>query len=203
MDSKFIPDGMDEVGVLNAIEKAVANVAIAYRFGYHEVEDIKQEGRVLALEVLMTNKYDGRKPLENFLFRHVKNRLSNYKRKHYKRNDPPCTICHLAALDGLSSSCSKAIAEGQRSCRTYSSWYLRNKRKQNLMNLLNINELGIDFESASHSEFNDLLEEADAQLTSQDRKTLLRLQGGEAVPKNKREKLRVALMNILGDETLV
>ena len=52
---------------------------------------MKQQAAIFALEGL--EKYDNKRPLENFLWTHVRNRLFNYKRDNYQRPDKPCLSC--------------------------------------------------------------------------------------------------------------
>ena len=84
-----IPKGMTEQEVLDVIDKVANRYANKYKFGFYDSEDIKQEAFIIALEGL--EKYDNKRPLENFLAVHVKNRLNNLKRDKYYRQAPPST----------------------------------------------------------------------------------------------------------------
>ena len=94
---KYLPEGMTEKEVLDVIDIAVRRLAYKFRFGYHTVEDIKQEGRFVALKAL--KKYDSSRPLENYLWTAVRNGLFNNKRDNYERPDLPCKNCPLNAYD--------------------------------------------------------------------------------------------------------
>jgi len=48
-------------------------------------EDIEQEAFIIGMDAL--ERYDGVRPLENFLSVHIKNRLKNFKRDNYYRQD--------------------------------------------------------------------------------------------------------------------
>jgi len=48
LNEEPFPDFSDEV--LETIEKVVNNVASKYKFGYFDLDDIKQEGRVFAMK---------------------------------------------------------------------------------------------------------------------------------------------------------
>src|SRR5690348_1481836 len=88
-----VPPGMTEAEVLEAIEKAVNALASSFTFGIYDIDDIKQQGRLYALQALATEKYDPSRPLPNFLYAHIRNRLINLKRDKLHRNDPPCKEC--------------------------------------------------------------------------------------------------------------
>jgi DNA-directed RNA polymerase specialized sigma24 family protein len=80
-----IPFGMNEEEVESIILKVAQKLAPKYVFASYNVEDIEQEAFIIALEAL--DRYDTDKPLENFLYTHVNNRLKNFKRDNYYRQD--------------------------------------------------------------------------------------------------------------------
>ena len=87
-----IPKGMTEEQVLEAIENVVNSLARNFRFGYFDTEDMKQEGRVYAIEGI--TKYNPKVgPLENFLRTHIRNRFINLRRNKLTRYQPPCVDC--------------------------------------------------------------------------------------------------------------
>ena len=67
---------MTEQEVLIVIEKIANRYCHKFKFGYFTAEDIKQEAFIIAVDAL--DRYDERRPLENFLSAHVKNRLINF-----------------------------------------------------------------------------------------------------------------------------
>ena len=80
-----IPKGMTEAEVLEIINKICDRYAYKFKFGYFEPDDIRQEAFIIALDAL--DRYEEGRPLENFLAVHVKNRLNNFKRdKYYRQN---------------------------------------------------------------------------------------------------------------------
>ena len=80
-----IPKGMTESEVLEIINKICDRYAYKFKFGYFEPEDIRQEAFIIAVDAL--DRYEEGRPLENFLAVHVKNRLNNFKRdKYYRQN---------------------------------------------------------------------------------------------------------------------
>ena len=77
----IIPKGMTKEEVLSTIELIVGRIAPRYTFNGYEVDDIKQESFIICMDAL--NRYDGRRPLENFLSVHLSNRLKNFIRDNY------------------------------------------------------------------------------------------------------------------------
>ena len=86
-----IPSNMTEEQVIQTIDNIANRLASKFKFGYHEIEDMKQQARLFAWEGL--KNYDGIRPLENFLWTHVRNRLYNFKRNNFGRPDKPCDTC--------------------------------------------------------------------------------------------------------------
>lgn len=76
-----LPDGMIEQDVLDTIELVVSRIAPRYTFNGYEVDDIKQEAFIICMDAL--SRYDGRRPLENFLSVNLSNRLKNFIRDNY------------------------------------------------------------------------------------------------------------------------
>lgn len=70
---------------LQTIIKVIDRIAPKYTFGYYELDDIKQESYIICLEALP--KYDQSRPLENFLSRHLSNRLKTLIRDKYSRSN--------------------------------------------------------------------------------------------------------------------
>jgi DNA-directed RNA polymerase specialized sigma24 family protein len=107
MTEKFnLLDGMEDGVVLEKIESVINKIAYKYVFGSYTLEDIKQEARILALDGL--KRYDGKRPLENFLYIHLKNRLFNFKRDNYIRlttckycTDKTCSRCERRTKNNL------------------------------------------------------------------------------------------------------
>src|SRR5262245_57832295 len=127
----ILPPGKTEAEVLAAIDKAVNTLAPTYVFGPYDIDDIKQEGRRHAIEVLAKGVYDPTRPLENFLYTHIKNRLINLKRDKLRRNDAPCRRCHDGDPCGGPGSY----------CATYREWLARNNAKANLMRPLDLGNI--------------------------------------------------------------
>ena len=186
------PHDLTEEQVMTAMNKAVALLSQTFSFGYFDSDDIRQEAYIFGLEAL--SRYDPSRPLENFLYSHIKNRLINFKRDKYHRTDPPCKICaeHGKHPDG--SVCTK-----------YTAWKKRNSSKQNLMRPLDIQNLSDENEKSVRQSHN-IIDEAtltearnliDEHLSVELRSVYLRIRAGESVPKAKRVKLENALRDLI------
>lgn len=68
---------------LKTILKVIDRIAPKYIFGFYELDDIKQESYIICLEILP--KYDNVRPFENFVSRHLSNRLKDLIRNKYSR----------------------------------------------------------------------------------------------------------------------
>ena len=80
-----IPSNMSEQEVVDTITRVAEKLSAKYTFAFYTIDDIKQEAFIIGMEAL--ERYDERKPLENFLFVHIANRLKNFKRDNYFRQD--------------------------------------------------------------------------------------------------------------------
>lgn len=81
----IIPEGMTEQQVVDTITKISKRLAPKYVFAGYEVEDIEQEAFIIGIAGL--EKYDPARPLENFMYTHINNRLKTFKRDNYFRMD--------------------------------------------------------------------------------------------------------------------
>ncbi len=80
-----IPSNMTEEEVVNVIMRICQKLAPKFVFASYEAEDIEQEAFLMGVEAL--ERYDANKPLENFMYAHISNRLKNFKRDNYYRFD--------------------------------------------------------------------------------------------------------------------
>ncbi len=76
-----IPKGLTEQQVIDQINIVVNRIAPRYTFYGYTVDDIKQESFIICMEAL--NRYDQKRPLENFLSVNLSNRLKNFVRDHH------------------------------------------------------------------------------------------------------------------------
>lgn len=76
---------MTETEVTQIILKIASRLKSKFTFPNVDEDDIEQEAFMIGMDAL--ERYDGIRPLENFLSIHIKNRLKNYKRDHYYRQN--------------------------------------------------------------------------------------------------------------------
>jgi DNA-directed RNA polymerase specialized sigma24 family protein len=72
---------MTEQQVIDQIKIVVNRIAPKYTFNTYDVDDIKQEAFIICMDAL--ERYDNKRPLENFLSVHLSNRLKNFVRDNY------------------------------------------------------------------------------------------------------------------------
>jgi hypothetical protein len=203
--TKFHPK-ITEQEFVEVWEKISKKLGYKFKFGYHSHEDMKQQAAIFALEGL--KNYDNKRPLENFLWTHVRNRLFNYKRDHYQRPDKPCLTCPFYKPND--SKCASSCVEfaNKNDCSLYSSWLSRNDNKKNIMKpigLDNLNEANREISddnlisSISNKEIINLI---DKNISIKNRPIFLRLKGGSKVPKSELKKLIVEIKKILQDHDI-
>lgn len=194
----MIPPNHTEESVLEAVEKAVRLLARRFVFGYFTIEDIRQQARQFALEALP--KYDPSRPLPNFLYSHVRNRLCNFKRDRFRRNDPPCARCHSG------DSCPKATASGAKLCPPQANWAKRNGHKANLLRPQGLDSApdaaisGRELPPGEEACRRETLARLDAAIPAALRPAYVRMLAGEAVPAREREAVGRFIRELLGGE---
>lgn len=75
------PKGMTDEQVTDTITIVCDRIAPKYTFYGYTIDDIKQEAFIICIEAL--NRYDGIRPLENFLSVNLSNRLKTFMRDNY------------------------------------------------------------------------------------------------------------------------
>ncbi len=197
-----LPNNINEKEFLETVNKITRMLALSFKFGYHTLDDIKQQIMLFALAGL--NKYDGIRPLGGFLYTHVKNRLINFKRDNYRRTDSPCKLCY-----GCSDGTTKH--EDGLFCDKYTKWECKNVIKQNIIHPLDITSINDELESntrTASSVVSDVcmlesLEMIDQELPIDLRATYLQMKEGLNIGKVKRDELVAAMALILGEEVNV
>jgi DNA-directed RNA polymerase specialized sigma24 family protein len=191
---------VDDNELLKVIDIISKKLAYKFKFGYHDIEDMKQQISIFAIEGL--KNYDHKRPLENFLWTHVRNRLFNYKRDNYQRPDKPCYTCPFYDPSMTSSFSQCKSYTNKNDCELYNSWSKRNDTKKNLMYLITVDEIK-DFSNIFQSYINDtenqeiykILEE---NLIGEERIIYIKLKTGSKVKKNEILKLVSKIKTILG-----
>lgn len=173
---------------INIISK---KLSYKFKFGYHETEDMKQQISIFAIEGLA--KYDHKRPLANFLWTHVRNRLYNYKRDNYQRPDKPCVSCPFydEFKHNSFSQCTKY--RDKQECLLYTAWSDRNNDKKNLMNFSELDEINDHHNnkttSGSLAATKEIFDKLDEFLTGEHRIIYLKIKMGIKVKKSDMLKL--------------
>ena len=189
-----------EEDFLNALDIISKKLIYKFKFGYHEIEDMKQQAAIFALEGL--ENYDNKRPLENFLWTHVRNRLFNFKRDNYFRPDNVCVGCPF-----FDPSCSVSINQcakfkNKNDCPIFSQSEHRNSLKKSLMKPVNIDhnnptDLKAPTDLLSSITNSELIGIIEDHMETKYRETYLRLKGGSKVPKADLIKLQEHILEIL------
>jgi hypothetical protein len=195
-----LPNNVQEEDFLKAIDNVAKKLAHKFKFGYHSFEDMKQQAIIFGLECL--DKYDNKRPLENFLWTHVRNRLFNYKRDHYQRPDKPCFKCpeNDPSLSCSNNGC-KAFSN-KSDCELYKLWEKRNNNKKNLMTPQNIDDMNVfSNESSICGDIanKELLELIDKHMLPSDRAVYIKLKHGQKIPSAELNKLKETILNIIAN----
>jgi len=76
-----IPKNMTKKEVIDKIQLVVDRIAPKYTFHGYDIDDMKQEAFIICIDAL--DRYDQKRPLENFLSVNLSNRLKNFVRDNY------------------------------------------------------------------------------------------------------------------------
>ena len=198
----MIPQGMSESQLIQIINNIANRLAGKFKFGYHDLEDMKQQARLFAWEGL--EHYDGVRPLENFLWTHVRNRLYNFKRNNFGRPDKPCDSCPFfdkTFFNAKGYGC-KAYDDHEE-CDLYAGWLSRNTAKRNIMNTAQL-----DLELKGADAIVDLIDQKqiynliDNAIPVQHREDWLRFVNNLKLPKVRREAIVEVILQILKDNNI-
>jgi DNA-directed RNA polymerase specialized sigma24 family protein len=183
------------IRVLDNISKRLGH---KFRFGYHDFEDMKQQAAIFALEGL--EKYDNTKPLENFLWTHVRNRLFNYKRNNYQRPDKPCLNCPFFDKSYKCSNNQCSEFTNKSDCGLYAAWASRNEAKKNIMQPSYIEH---DLLQKKHDDLSsdiqnkEIIDYLDSEVSLEHRENYLKLKHGDKIPKQQLLKLQKYIAELM------
>jgi hypothetical protein len=202
-----LPNNVSEEEFLKVLENISKRLGHKFRFGYHSYEDMKQQAAIFALEGLQ--KYDNKRPLENFLWTHVRNRLFNYKRDNYQRPDKPCLGCIFHDPNCHKSTNQCLEFSDKNNCPEYNTWNNRNTNKRNIMKPvgiedlqeqnINISKLSSDSTIADIVANEQIIKILDENIPAQHRPAYLKLKYGDKVYKTELNKLLECIQEILKD----
>ena len=196
-----LPSNMTEQQVIQTIDNIANRLAAKFKFGYHEIDDMKQQARLFAWEGL--KNYDGVRPLENFLWTHVRNRLYNFKRNNFGRPDKPCDVCPFFSNDFENSRGYGCKAyDNQEECSLDIGWLNRNLSKRNIMNAAHL-ELDIHggdrIEDAIDRKY--IYNLIDEELPTRYREDWIRLSNDLKLPKTRKQAIVNIVLNILKENS--
>jgi hypothetical protein len=180
---------------LAVLDKITKRLAHKFKFGYHSAEDMKQQAAIFALEGL--KNYDYKRPLENFLWTHVRNRLFNYKRNNYQRPDKPCLTCPLydPKYKVSHNQCSKFLDKND--CDLYASWSKRNESKKNIAKPCYFEDSSLLSSKSVNLDNNELIVFLDKHIRSEYRDSYLKLKHNQKINKNDLNKLKNHITEIM------
>jgi DNA-directed RNA polymerase specialized sigma subunit len=184
----LVPNGYSEQEVINIIDKIMSSIARKYSFGVYGVDDIKQEGFILAMDAL--TRYNGSAPLENFLRIHLNNRLKDFKRDNSFRINSHCTKC--ATFNSECDSC----------CKRQQTQDI----KKNLLNPIDIQVINDDQNTVYEGSLIDTLEMVEIvdrinrRLPVEYRQDYLRVKEGLYVSKSRRLEIEVIISKIIDED---
>lgn len=153
---------------MDVILRVIEKISPKYTFGYYDIDDLRQESYIICLKAL--RKYDESRPLENFLSRHLSNRLKSLIRDKYSRSKT-ATEKHTALNDA----------------------------KRNLVDLRPIEYEPIrNLENEIMAA--DLIRHVREKLSPPMRNDLDRILSGVSIPSNRRASLFTRIKDLLPDE---
>jgi len=132
-----IPKGMTEEEVLGVIDRVVNILAFNFKFGYFDLDDMKQQGRMYAIEAMPRYNPDMGN-LHNFLRSHIRNRFLNLHRDKLSRHQPPCQGCPFYDPNCQQSKNKCTAFSDKLECDKYAGWEKRNGAKRSLVEPLDI-----------------------------------------------------------------
>jgi len=193
-----MPTNYSEKEVVRIIDKVANGLCREFRFGYYTLDDIRQQARVFALEGL--SRYDEGRPLENFLWVHVRNRLINFKRDEYERCESPCSKCKQRVEQ-------KCQHSDVLSCLIYRKWLSRNTTKKNLMIPIDISYVEDEKEDSMKvyeyandiPDRNEVEQLIDQNLPNEYRKDYLKIKAGDHINCVRKLKIQNIIEKILED----
>jgi DNA-directed RNA polymerase specialized sigma subunit len=195
-----VPEGLTENKVLEIINVVVRYLAPAFKFGYYDVDDMKQEGRCFCLEALSdfdmsrSTQTDPALALMTFFKVHVRRRFINLRRDKFERVEPPSCDCRLCEED----------SSERLDCPKYSAWVRRNMAKRSLVEPLDVTEVysresGNNIDTAENVMSREVIAALDKHMPAHSRGDYKRLMEGVRLSKDKRSKVLEQIRKTLSE----
>lgn len=153
---------------LKIIRKIAKTLAPKYVFDCYDKDDIEQEAVLIGIEGL--SRWDSDRPLENFLYTHINNRLKNFKRDNY------CRLGETGEPERVQQS------------------------KKNILDAGALNESSVHVENDLDLllDRKELIYKIENNLEAKYRKDFLRLISGSRISPKKKQELLSIIKDILG-----
>ena len=193
-----VPEDLTEDEVLDVISQTVDYLAPSFKFGYYDIDDMRQEGTIFCLDALKSFNFkkstreNARDGLLTFLKTHVRWRFLNMRRKHLTRVEAPICECKLCKTD----------APDRLDCKKYSNWIKRNTSKKSLMEPFDVNSVH-NTEASTSSDMDkeifsaDVIKILNTEIPASIRGDYKRFLDGVSLTKTKKEKLFEKIKEIL------
>ena len=164
-----IPNNLTEDQVVEVITRVARKLAPKFVFASYDAYDI-QEAFLMGIEGL--KRYDSSKPLENFMYAHINNRLKNFKRDNYYRFD---------------------YGNAQK---------IQERKKSILepMDIAALYSVSTEDETISNAHIAEMLDLIDRKLPSELRGDYLRLQTNSSLPKGRKAIVIEAIEKIINGD---
>lgn len=209
-----IPQGYLQQEVIDTLYRVAHRLKNKFRFSYHTPEDIVQQAVLIGIQGLENYKPD--RPLENFLYIHVKNRLCTFKRDNFVRpeSDKPCFSCPFKAYLKKKDFCKKyeratktRVAGTKMDCELFRQWTERNIAKQNVKDMLDYGQVKAEGESnmfyerdeANHIYVKDIIRKLEEELPLEFLADFQRMRDGTELSKNRKAALLEQIRAIVGE----
>jgi DNA-directed RNA polymerase specialized sigma24 family protein len=189
----------DLVRIVNGI---CLQLARNYTFGSYTYKDICQEAFVEALKALHKKTgvcYDPSRPLDDFLFIHIDNRLRNLRRNKFNKQKIPCKTCPLFDRKGERAKSQCLKYENRLDCNLYSDWHFYNNRKMQLNSAGGKPPRTTDEPAMREQDRGELLALIDNKLSANLRADFLKILGGVTVPRKRKVEVQDAVKAIIID----
>lgn len=192
------PEGLTEEQVLKSMDRVVNYLAPSFKFGYYDIDDMKQEGRIFCLEVLP--KFDFNKSIQKdresalttYFKVTVRRLFINMRRDKFQRIEPPNCKCELCKSDDAE----------RLNCKKYSSWIQRNLSKRSLVEPFDVdNVYTSEVSSTKQMEESVMSSEVlcvlDKHMPARSRGDYRRFIEGVRLTKDKRERVIIQIKAVL------
>lgn len=171
----------DEAFVI--IDTTINAMAGRYRFGYHTIQDMRQQCWIFVLSQLY--RYDGKRSLAAFVGTILITRSFNFKRDTYHRPQKPCLRCPL--FEKATDTCLQFRNRDE--CEKYTKWRLLNDAKRNLHHFAPVEcAASVTYKKPSHEEIfmnKELLDSLRAELTDEENLIVESYLRGDKIAKRK------------------